>query len=335
MTGVLMQITDYKQLDDGFLLIVVQALEKFCIMNVKRHGFPYSVATVEILPDEELQNIYQEYTFDRGEIGNCQQEDDDDDEEEEVGSRSTMYKNMYEGLNHPNAFYQAEAVAEAFQVHPFEVRPVTLQEQHVYSEEDMDNVFSLTSYDGSPGKLPKNKPNNNNNMHQTMSFNTEETIDNLLKMEYELWIRIDRVIQKLFLLSGMDSDEKIPLPYELLSLLPSTPYKPWSYEFTLEHYAKRVQHDQAVEAMMGTTIYHSFVRVDNKYEYNVLRRLQRLSYAVWPVAQIVLKDEIADDDFKQSILEMYRTSDRLSFAVSKFERIGHMINSVMNKATYE
>lgn len=308
LTGVLMQITDYKQLDDGVLLVVVQALEKFRVIDVKRHGFPYSIATVEIVPDQELQSMHQHHAIN---VENYQ-------------DGSTVFKTMYEGLNHPNAFHHAEAVAEAFRVHPFEVRPVTLREQNVHGEEDMGNVYPLTSYDGSPRKLQKS------NTNQNTSFNTEQTIDKLLRMEYEVWIRIDRMMQKLFILSGNDSNEKVPLPYEVLSLLPSTPYKPWPSDFTLEHYAKRVQHDQAVQAMMGTTICRSFIRVDDKYEYNVLRRLQRLSYAVWPLAQIILQDEF-DDGFKQSVLEMHSTSDRLSFALSKFERIGYMINGVMDE----
>ena len=60
LIGVLMQITDYKQLDDGRLIMIVQAIERFRVVEVERHHSPYSIATVEILPDEEFIDSFDD-----------------------------------------------------------------------------------------------------------------------------------------------------------------------------------------------------------------------------------------------------------------------------------
>lgn len=57
LTGVLMRVADYKQLEDGRLLLIVQALERFRVVEATQHS-PYAVATVELLPDEELMEIH-------------------------------------------------------------------------------------------------------------------------------------------------------------------------------------------------------------------------------------------------------------------------------------
>ena len=50
--GCLMRITDYRRLQDGRLILFVQALERFVVESVVRE-FPYALADVQLLPDTE------------------------------------------------------------------------------------------------------------------------------------------------------------------------------------------------------------------------------------------------------------------------------------------
>jgi hypothetical protein len=52
VVGCWMQITDYRRLEDGRLCLFVQALDRFVVVKVVQE-FPYSIADIQILPDEE------------------------------------------------------------------------------------------------------------------------------------------------------------------------------------------------------------------------------------------------------------------------------------------
>lgn len=57
--GCLMRITDYRRLEDGRLILHVQALERFVVEQAMQE-FPYAVAHVQILPDvEQLGELVQ------------------------------------------------------------------------------------------------------------------------------------------------------------------------------------------------------------------------------------------------------------------------------------
>jgi Lon protease-like protein len=50
--GTLLKIADYRRMEDGRLLLLVEALERFVVTNVKQE-LPYSIADVQLLPDTE------------------------------------------------------------------------------------------------------------------------------------------------------------------------------------------------------------------------------------------------------------------------------------------
>lgn len=108
LIGVLMQIADYKQLEDGRFVMIVQSLERFRVIDVKRHHSPYAVATVEILPDTELIEAFEDDGFD-------------------------------EIVAH------VKAVEDAFRFHPYEVRVLTMEEST--GDDDTLSVSELSNYD--------------------------------------------------------------------------------------------------------------------------------------------------------------------------------------------
>ncbi|CAB9498542.1 expressed unknown protein [Seminavis robusta] len=52
VVGTLMRIADYRRMEDGRLLVLVEAMERFVVSNVKQE-LPYSIADVQLLPDTE------------------------------------------------------------------------------------------------------------------------------------------------------------------------------------------------------------------------------------------------------------------------------------------
>ncbi|KAL3906506.1 MAG: hypothetical protein SGILL_009243, partial [Bacillariaceae sp.] len=62
VVGCLMQITDYRRLEDGRLCLFVQALDRFVVDKVVQE-FPYSIANVQMLPDEEEMPLVDDENF--------------------------------------------------------------------------------------------------------------------------------------------------------------------------------------------------------------------------------------------------------------------------------
>lgn len=52
VVGSLMRITDYRRLEDGRLILLVHAMERFVVDQVVQH-YPYSISHVQLLPDTE------------------------------------------------------------------------------------------------------------------------------------------------------------------------------------------------------------------------------------------------------------------------------------------
>ena len=119
MVGTLMQITDYKQMDDGRLTLIVQALEKFRIVEAERHHSPYAIATVEMVVDDEFVESFN---------------DGLDDKDRSIDD--------------------VKAVDSAFEFHPYEVRPVAIADCLMEGETEGISVSPLANFD-SEYKLPK------------------------------------------------------------------------------------------------------------------------------------------------------------------------------------
>ena len=114
LVGVLMHISDYKQLDDGRLVMIAQAVEKFKIIEAHRHHSPYAIATVEIVPDEEFIESF----------------DNDDND------------SLADETKDPHAL----AVESSFQLHSYEIKPVSLEDCAVEGEAQIISVSPLSNF---------------------------------------------------------------------------------------------------------------------------------------------------------------------------------------------
>lgn len=285
MIGTLMQISDYQQLHDGTLVLIVQGLERFRISNVIRHHSPYAIADIEILPDKELAEAHGE------------------DGEKEANGNSNGW---------------IDAVEESFRMHPYENRAVGLADC-----EAIQNTISLSPLSNYDGTFRPTNP--------LVSIVVKSSSDQALKvleLEQKLWIQLDEMIQLLQqLVESAESPVKgtMPVPTQILGLIPRDPPSPWPSSFSLQHYATKLEIEKL---LVGTYSKSPFVRVDDLKGYSPLRRAQRFSYAVWTLMDTVIA--LDDSDItKQEVLEMESTKERLEAAIHKMNLISNVIRGVL------
>ncbi len=287
MIGCLMQIADYKQMEDGRLMLIVQALEKFKVVDVQRHHSPYAVATVEIMPDDEVIEAFDQ---------------DDDDVDNVDGGDIDIDINIDQGL--------IDAVGEAFATHPYEVKSVTIAECMDDEGQGM-GISPLANYDAN-FKIPHSKA-------------SISDLDRVFELEQLVWISLDEMLKLLQQLVDPKKERDLPIPTQILGLLPLEPIKPWPKGFALETYATMLEIDRL---LVGTYSKSPFVRADNMMGYSPLRRAQRLSFVVWTLADTVMAISNEETLTRQDILEIESTEERLEIALSKFEQISAVIREI-------
>ena len=133
----------------------------------------------------------------------------------------------------------------------------------------------------------------------------------VLTMEAKMWIEIDVLVRKLRRIN-----QDLPLPPQLLALLPPPPPEGWPADFML--------HLMAEYMLDGETP----LAVRAGEHYNELRRAQKLSYAAWCLLGL---DRKTSEDVSrpmtsdgQAILETARTQDRLALLL-------HVITGINNR----
>ncbi|OEU12765.1 hypothetical protein FRACYDRAFT_270473, partial [Fragilariopsis cylindrus CCMP1102] len=163
LTGVLMRISDHRQMDDGRLVLIVQAMEKFKIQKVIRSHSPYAIADVKIYTDieqeqeEEEENEIEIIINNDNNFAVVNPNTDDDDKDDDNSYNDGKSKSKAKAASSSSSS-SSRAVAEAFAMHPFEVRTVTIEECEVLNKNGEVGIAisPLSNYDNS----------NNNNFTQ-------------------------------------------------------------------------------------------------------------------------------------------------------------------------
>ncbi len=118
-------------------------------------------------------------------------------------------------------------------------------------------------------------------LSSSSSSASPSSIEGVEMMEYHLWRTLDEMIRLL----AIASSATVPLPSQLLGLLPKR--NDWPRDFVLEDYAKSLA---TSGSSIGTAFKSPFVRVDQitqskhnatAISYSPLRRALRLSYSIW------------------------------------------------------
>jgi Lon protease-like protein len=142
------------------------------------------------------------------------------------------------------------------------------------------------------------------------------------EMEYQVWVALDDMLRLLASVSGLN----VPIPSQLLGLLPINTAMAWPAEFQLETYASTLEEKNAD---VGTYSKSPFVRVSLCESYPPLRRAHRLSYAIWILLDNLLAAVGASGKpSQQELLELTSVNDRLELAYRHLESI----NTALRKA---
>ena len=304
LVGTLMQVSDYKLLDDGRLALIVQSLERFEIVGVTQH-IPYAIAAVKRLPDNE--NFM----------------DGNNDEWREFEFRPTLWDDLIPST--PSAKQTASSQGNFISVSPL----VNYDGSHFPNELDLSPNSGTFDAEG--------------DKEHSVSFSRQEdaggSLEMMLKMERNVWIALDTMLR---LLTTINPQLQIPVPSQLLGLLPIEKESgsddndtsiAWPIGFKLEEYATQLQ---ANNAIIGTTSKSPFIRVSENTSYPMARRAARLSYSIWIILESIsmLQGSSAGSPgpsfpTKQQILEETSIYKRLQMAYDQLEVVNTLLRQTL------
>lgn len=189
-------------------------------------------------------------------------------------------------------------------------------------------VSPLCNYDANVKLQSSSKSASDTKRMVVSELEYEHEYYRVFDLEQRVWLGIDEMLKLLQNLVDPRKEQKIsiPIPTQILGLLPLQPLRPWPESFSLESYATKLEIEKL---LVGTYTQSPFVRVDNMVGYDPLRRAQRLSYLVWTLADTVIALAQDADFTRQDILEIESTEERLETAVAKFELISNVIRELL------
>jgi hypothetical protein len=140
----------------------------------------------------------------------------------------------------------------------------------------------------------------------------------ITRLEYDVWVALDTMIR---LLAQLQPDLRIPVPAQLLGLLPvDVPgNNKWPKDFRLEEYANQLQSNNAE---IGTTTKFPFVRIAENSSYPLLRRASRLSYVIWVILDSIVLEGAPT---KQDLLEETSIAKRLEKAQMRLKTVNMLL----------
>lgn len=320
--GTLMQISDYKlNEEDGMLRICVQALGRFCNVNSKTNTSTRGnksrvvTASVELLPDVEIVEAHYK-------------------EAKEAAASFDFALNQ-----NARGAACAGAVAEAAEWREYEFEPITLDEQVDDVAKLNPTVGIISTSDGVHAAMEEYLSQSPSDMYEgecILNFDYDEdhkkesSIEQTFELERNVWIQLDR-LTKLLRLLDPNTNTNMPIPPQLLALLPTSTAKPWPNTFSLIKYNQKMKNLHALLQQKQSKLKIGATNVDTMEttsDYPSLRRSRRLSYTVWVLLErllageysYLLKEQIAAPT-KQDILEMTSISQRLSTAMKMLNDI--------------
>ena len=143
-----------------------------------------------------------------------------------------------------------------------------------------------------------------------------ECSQQLASLEIQVWLELDAILRAI----AAKKKGALPVPSQLMSLMPEPPKAGWPDEFVLTKVVTEVRKSAAAKRSMDM-----FDPADDPEPfiphaaelYPARRRAQRLSYSVW--AMIRDRTDAARD--LQAVLEVPSTSDRLRLALMRLRKL--------------
>jgi Lon protease-like protein len=308
--GTLMQVSDYKYLDDGRLALIVQAMERFCVLEATQH-VPYAIATIQRDPDLESSS-----------------------------STVVPWSTEKDKKNKEDIPTSWAAVQQSIEWSDWEFRPTVWKEITSSESESKKNSVAgaatpLINYNA--GYFPNeliHRPGGRVVEQSNAALMEQLRVERILKkLEYKVWCSLDTMLR---LLVELDPGVRVPIPSQLLGLLPIQENTDeddddddndcqWPPGFQLEGYAAQLQKNNAV---IGTATKSPFLRVSENPSYPLSRRASRLSYAIWIILEAIV---IPGGPTKQQILEERSIAKRLGMAQTSLDAVNAILRQSFKK----
>lgn len=148
----------------------------------------------------------------------------------------------------------------------------------------------------------------------------EEEQQMLRNLEIQVWLELDLLLRGI---ASLDDDaDAMPVPTQLLGLLPPAPQEGWPSAFVLQRVAAALERSAAAQGeSAGEYDAEPFMKVDARYPSR--RRAQRLSYSIWQVIANYWEGlEL------QPALEAQSTGDRLRMALIRLRELTAQIEEM-------
>uniref|UniRef100_A0A7S0AHP3 Lon N-terminal domain-containing protein n=1 Tax=Minutocellus polymorphus TaxID=265543 RepID=A0A7S0AHP3_9STRA len=322
LIGTLMQVSDYKVLDDGNLYVVVQALGRFMVIDSIQSS-PYGIANVEMLPDQEMVEHFYE-------------------EAEDTAATFDFALN-----DNARGAACAGAVADAGVWRDYEFQDATLDDNDgnfpPVANFDVNAASSVATNAGDivHAAIEEYLSQSPSNMfHGECSIDLDgpdvATEEDSIDAEFQLWCELDNLAKILTRLNPKANTE-MPIPTQILGLLPADKDgRSWPKGFKLSRYTKKMSNVYSIleknsNLQLNKDEPDQLKAVEG---YPRLRRARRLSYIVWALLDTILGDDYIKEEgrvTKQQILEMSSTTARLKAALLRIREINETLKQVLEK----
>lgn len=311
--GTLMKISDYRRMEDGKLLLLVQAVERFVVTNIVQE-LPYGIADVQLLPDREEIQLPRAADTKR--------------DDKQLKTRADGSRSSDDILYSESMVQQARAAAlvASFQKwlpYEFEATPFPLPQTDDMAASEVvgsavAKVLPFVAFDTqnlpTDDMIPPNMKDSSivdtvaerprKLSASTIEVEPQKPLEvclleggilkeagvpvSLLKMplaelEVNLWLALNDFLKS----------SRTPVSPVLLGLLPPVG-KDWPGDFVLESIADAIDHNSGV-------LEHKYVRVSAVYPS--LRRQKRLSYYA---AALLERNPDEVNELRQLLLQLPR-----------------------------
>mmetsp|Transcript_21193 Transcript_21193/g.42582 ORF Transcript_21193/g.42582 Transcript_21193/m.42582 type:complete len:651 (-) Transcript_21193:902-2854(-) len=227
--------------------------------------------------------------------------------------KADAYMSVVQLMNYDKFAYGALRDADSVTTKSLETYWKNLARAQTPSAEE--DLFSETE-DSSSFFLPEPS----SSISSTPSSTSVEAVQ---MMEYHLWRSLDNMLRLL----SMVSSASVPLPSQLMGLLPKR--DDWPADFLLEGAATSLENSGG---NIGTSFKSPFVRVDqvaaSSSKYSTLRRAHRLSYVIW-----MLLDGLSitgnDQPTRRDVLKMTSVLARLEAAKRTIDGVNDILKQLI------
>ena len=307
VVGTLLNVTDYRRLTDGRIVLLVQALERFVVTNVQQQ-LPYSIADVQLLPDTDEIDGYMEGMLE-GEARQARAKAVDTSLRYHLYEHADMRLPLPEsktGLSVYEAFTSNlatvlpfSAFSKKFKVS--EEAPVdTAAEEELKLKKDFEDAkapaLEARLLEGSILNGPPTHP------EVPSSMSSESSVYDI---EYHLWLAVNNFLRA----------TEMPISPHMLALLQKR--DAWPKNFVLKKTLKAYLADKSPDDGKVVAVSHGYVSLPR--DYPDLRRQRRLSFTLSHLLEGYYREE--SSGLRQLLLEIPSTRMRLLFLLERFEMI--------------